>query len=83
LSLTSFHGRGFFPGFLSLGDWVARLGALEAVSGLFIEVVPIATFVSDFEERSISGRHEKTQATNGFVPGWGIRRWLLGQDSNL
>jgi hypothetical protein len=48
LSLTSFHGRGFFPGFLSLGDWVARLGAAEAVIGLFIELILIATFSKRF-----------------------------------
>jgi hypothetical protein len=48
LSLTSFHGRGFFPGFLSLGDWVARLGAAEAVIGLFIELILIATFSRRF-----------------------------------
>jgi hypothetical protein len=48
LSLTSFHGRGFFPGFLSLGDWVARLGAIEAVIGLFIELILIATFSRRF-----------------------------------
>jgi hypothetical protein len=48
LSLTSFHGRGFFPGFLSLGDWVARLGAAEAVIGLFIELILIATLSKRF-----------------------------------
>ncbi len=48
LSLTSFHGRGFFPGFLSLGDWVSRLAAGEAVIGLFIELVLIATFSRRF-----------------------------------
>jgi hypothetical protein len=48
LSLTSFHGRGFFPGFLSLGDWVARLGAVEAVIGLVIEIILIATFTRRF-----------------------------------
>ena len=48
LSLTSFHGRGFFPGALSLGDWVARLGAMEAVVGLFIELILIATFSRRF-----------------------------------
>jgi uncharacterized protein YjbI with pentapeptide repeats len=48
LSLTSFHGRGFFPGFLQLGDWVARLGAAEAVIGLFIELILIATFSRRF-----------------------------------
>jgi hypothetical protein len=48
LSLTSFHGRGFFPGTLPLGDWVARLGAVEAVIGLFIELAFIATFSRRF-----------------------------------
>lgn len=48
LSLTSFHGRGFFPGSLPLGDWVARFGAVEAVVGLFIELVLIATFSRRF-----------------------------------
>ena len=43
LSLTSFHGRGFFPGFLSLGDWVARVGAAEAIIGLFTELTLIST----------------------------------------
>lgn len=50
LSVTSFHGRGFFPGTLSLGDWVARLGAFEAIIGLFIEVIFIATFSRRFLE---------------------------------
>jgi hypothetical protein len=48
LSLTSFHGRGFFPGFLALGDWVSRVAALEAVIGLFIELILIATFSRRF-----------------------------------
>lgn len=48
LSLTSFHGRGFFPGTLPLGDWVARFAAGEAVIGLFIELVFIATFSRRF-----------------------------------
>ena len=48
LSLTSFHGRGFFPGFLSLGDWVARIAAIEAVIGLFIDLILIATFSRRF-----------------------------------
>jgi hypothetical protein len=43
-SLTSFHGRGFFPGGLSLDDPVTVLAALEAVIGLFIEISFIATF---------------------------------------
>jgi uncharacterized protein YjbI with pentapeptide repeats len=48
LSLTSFHGRGFFPGYLQLNDWVARIGAVEAVIGLFIELILIATFSRRF-----------------------------------
>jgi uncharacterized protein YjbI with pentapeptide repeats len=48
LSITSFHGRGFFPGTLPLGDWVARVAAIEAVIGLFIELVFIATFSRRF-----------------------------------
>lgn len=48
LSVTSFHGRGFFPGTLPLGDWVARIAAVEAVIGLFIELVFIATFTHRF-----------------------------------
>jgi uncharacterized protein YjbI with pentapeptide repeats len=48
LSLTSFHGRGFFPGYLALGDWVARVAALEAVVGLFIELMLLATLSRRF-----------------------------------
>lgn len=48
LSLMSFHGRGFFPGTLQLDDWVARVGAIEAVIGLFIELILIATFSRPF-----------------------------------
>jgi hypothetical protein len=43
-SLSSFHGRGFFPSTIGLGDPVAIVAALEAVVGLFIELVLIATF---------------------------------------
>jgi hypothetical protein len=44
LSVSSFHGRGFFQPLESLGDPVAALAALEAVLGLFIEISFIATF---------------------------------------
>jgi uncharacterized protein YjbI with pentapeptide repeats len=50
-SLTSFHGRGFFPGFSakpSLHDPLIMLAALEAVIGLFIEISFIATFTQRF-----------------------------------
>jgi len=44
LSVSSFHGRGFFQPLQSLGDPVAMLAAIEAVVGLFIEVIFIAAF---------------------------------------
>lgn len=47
-SITSFHGRGFFPGPFTLGDNVTALAALEAVVGLFIEISFIATFTQRF-----------------------------------
>ncbi|MGO8951435.1 MAG: pentapeptide repeat-containing protein [Ktedonobacterales bacterium] len=47
-SLTSFHGRGFFPGGLNLESWIARLAAIEAVTGLLIEISFIATFTQRF-----------------------------------
>jgi uncharacterized protein YjbI with pentapeptide repeats len=50
-SLTSFHGRGFFPGLehtTSLHDPLVVLAALEAVVGLFIEISFIATFTQRF-----------------------------------
>ncbi len=50
-SLTSFHGRGFFPGLehkISLHDPLVMLAAFEAVVGLFIEISFIATFTQRF-----------------------------------
>jgi hypothetical protein len=47
-SLTSFHGRGFFPGGLSLEDTITQYAAFEAVVGLFIEISFIATFTQRF-----------------------------------
>ncbi|HEX9413119.1 MAG TPA: pentapeptide repeat-containing protein [Ktedonobacterales bacterium] len=47
-SVTSFHGRGFFPESLNFESWVTRLAALEAVTGLFIEISFIATFTQRF-----------------------------------
>jgi hypothetical protein len=44
LSVSSFHGRGFFQPLESLGDPVAALAAIEAVIGLLIEISFIATF---------------------------------------
>ncbi len=42
-SMTSFHGRGFFPGGIGLDDPLTVLAALEALVGLLIEVTFIAT----------------------------------------
>ena len=50
-SLTSFHGRGFFPGFAnksSLHEPLIMFAALEAVIGLFIEISFIATFTQRY-----------------------------------
>lgn len=50
LSVSSFHGRGFFQptGQNGLGDPVAILAAAEAVFGLLIEISFIATFTQRF-----------------------------------
>lgn len=50
-SLTSFHGRGFFPGLGSetaLHNPLVVLAAIEAVIGLFIEISFIATFTQRY-----------------------------------
>jgi hypothetical protein len=41
--MTSFHGRGFFPGGIGLDDPLTVLAAIEAFVGLLIEVTFIAT----------------------------------------
>jgi hypothetical protein len=51
LSISSFHGRGFFPSVPTLGDPVAVVAAAEAIIGLFIELVFIATFTQRFFAR--------------------------------
>jgi uncharacterized protein YjbI with pentapeptide repeats len=49
LSVISFHGRGFFPsGARTLTDPFVILAAIEAVIGLFIEIIFIATFSRRF-----------------------------------
>jgi hypothetical protein len=51
-SVTSFHGRGFFPGGgLALDDPITILAAIEATMGLFIEITFIATFTQRFFAR--------------------------------
>ncbi len=47
-SVTSFHGRGFFPGVIRLDDPITVLAASEAVVGLVIEVCLIASFTQRF-----------------------------------
>jgi uncharacterized protein YjbI with pentapeptide repeats len=47
-SVTSFHGRGFFPGGIQLDDPITVLAAAEAVVGLIIEVSLIAAFTQRF-----------------------------------
>ena len=50
-SMTSFHGRGFFPGGIALDDPITVLAAFEAFIGLVIEVSFIATFTQRFFAR--------------------------------
>jgi hypothetical protein len=51
LSMSSFHGRGFFNPGISLGDTYAELAAGEALLGLLIEITFIATFTQRFFAR--------------------------------
>jgi hypothetical protein len=51
VSMTSFHGRGFFQPVQSPGDKVAILAAGEAFFGLLLEIVLIATFTQRFFAR--------------------------------
>jgi pentapeptide repeat protein len=51
LSITSFHGRGFFPGVpgvTNLDNLLVALAAGEAILGLFIEASFIATFTDRY-----------------------------------
>lgn len=43
ISMTAFHGRGFFPDQFKPGDPQALVAAIEAFVGLLIEVIFIAT----------------------------------------
>ena len=43
VSMTAFHGRGFFPDQFHPGDPQALVAAIEAFVGLLIEVTFIAT----------------------------------------
>jgi uncharacterized protein YjbI with pentapeptide repeats len=48
ISLTAFHGRGFFPQQFQPGDPQSAIAAIEAVIGLLIEICFIATFTQRF-----------------------------------
>jgi hypothetical protein len=51
VSLTAFHGRGFFATAFQPGDPQAAIAAIEAVLGLLIEITFIATFTQRFFAR--------------------------------
>jgi len=48
LSVSSFHGRGFFNQTVALGDTYARLSVIQAFIGLVIEAMFIATLLQRF-----------------------------------
>lgn len=48
VSLTAFHGRGFFATAFQPGDPQAAVAAIEAIIGLLIEISFIATFTNRF-----------------------------------
>jgi hypothetical protein len=51
VSMTAFHGRGFFAAVFQPGDLQAAVAAIEAFIGLLIEIVLIATFTQRFFAR--------------------------------
>jgi uncharacterized protein YjbI with pentapeptide repeats len=51
ISMTAFHGRGFFAAVFQPGDLQAAVAAIEAFIGLLIEIVFIATFTQRFFAR--------------------------------
>lgn len=48
LSMTSLHGRGFFPGATQLNDTLTVLASIEAFVGLILEATFIATLTQRF-----------------------------------
>lgn len=48
ISMTAFHGRGFFPEQFHPGDPQALAAAIEALVGLLIEITLIATLTQRF-----------------------------------
>jgi uncharacterized protein YjbI with pentapeptide repeats len=51
VSMTAFHGRGFFGSAFQPGDPQAAIAAVEALVGLLIEITFIATFTQRFFAR--------------------------------
>jgi uncharacterized protein YjbI with pentapeptide repeats len=51
ISMTAFHGRGFFQTTFQVGDPQAAVAAVEAFFGLLIEITLIATFTQRFFAR--------------------------------
>jgi hypothetical protein len=51
VSMTAFHGRGFFSAVFQPGDLQAAIAAVEAFIGLLIEIIFIATFTQRFFAR--------------------------------
>jgi hypothetical protein len=51
LSMTSFHGRGFFPGNIAVDGPLTVLAAFEALVGLVVEASFIAAFTQRFFAR--------------------------------
>jgi hypothetical protein len=51
ISMTAFHGRGFFSAVFQPGDLQAAVAAVEGFIGLLIEIVLIATFTQRFFAR--------------------------------
>jgi hypothetical protein len=51
ISMTAFHGRGFFQTSFQVGDPQAAVAAVEALLGLLVEIVLIATFTQRFFAR--------------------------------
>jgi hypothetical protein len=47
-SVTSFHGRGFFPATISINSPVTDIAAVEAFFGLVIEASFVATFTDRY-----------------------------------
>jgi hypothetical protein len=51
ISMTAFHGRGFFSSVFQPGDLQAAVAAVEAFFGLLLEIVLIAMFTQRFFAR--------------------------------